>query len=355
MLKNARTAVAFAPWMVSILVAFSALPGQADTTEVPANNAPAPRAAHSAPVDPPVAPVVRGGTQSTTLEGGTQSTTLQGSTGSTMLQTGTQSTTLQGGTGSTMLRTGAGSTMLQTGTTGGLIQASIEHEAGPINILFLLDCSYSMKDKLNGEEKKMKAAKDVLEIALRRIPQDINVGLRVFGQGMTGVTDIDCRQTALLVPLGTHNRGSIMARVNALEPNGLTPIEYAIRQAAEDDFRGVQGPKTLILITDGADTCGGNPCEYIRTLPMRGIRLKVDVVGVDLKREPAARAQLHCIADQSGGKYSDANTAAEMIDSVTKSVDKAISGKVILKPGQGGANTETPPELMPLHATPDHL
>ncbi len=248
------------------------------------------------------------------------------------------------------------SNAIRSGTSDSLIQANVQQEAGPVNIMFLLDASYSMKDKLGGSEKKINAAKEVLETALARIPNDVNVGIRVFGQGFSGVPEIDCRQTALLVPLGTHNRNSIIQRVRTIEPFGLTPLEFALRLTAEEDFRSAQGPKTIILISDGADTCGGNPCAFIRLLPAYGIRIKCDIVGLALHNDPKSRAQLNCVAEASGGKYYDANTASELIDSVSRSVDKAISGRVVPRGGapESGAapGTESPqtPQIPQTHS-----
>lgn len=241
---------------------------------------------------------------------------------------------------------------IQGTTSASFMERNVERESGPVNILFVLDCSYSMKEKFGGSEKKMNAAKAVLENAMARIPNEVNLGLRVFGEGFANVPEIDCRQTRLLVPLGQHNRGAIIRSVRQIEPFGLTPLEYAIRVAAESDFRDVQGKKTLIVITDGADTCGGNPCAYVHSLPRRGIRLKIDVVGVDLKREPAARAQLNCITEATGGKYYDANSSAEMIDGVAKSVDKAISGRVLPKAAPAEEKPKSQPDSVPPDAAP---
>jgi len=271
--------------------------------------------------------------------------------GSAPLQGGTDSTTLQGGTKSTLLQTSTQSTTIHGGTSGALIQGGVEDQTGPVNILFLLDASFSMREKITGVPK-MECAKQVLQDAMRRIPPDVNVGLRVFGQRFMGFVEADCRATALLVPLGTGNRGSVIKEVRQIEPYGMTPLAFALLNAAEDDFRGVVGRKVIILITDGMDTCGGNPCQVIEQLPRYGINIKVDVVGVDLKHDQHAKDQLKCIADTSKGKYYDANTAADLIDSISNSVDKAISGRVIIH-NTPAKNTETPPELVPQHATPD--
>jgi len=272
----------------------------------------------------------------------------QGGANSTQLQTGTQNTMLQTGTQNTMLQTGTVGTMIQSGTNSSLIQGGVNKDAGPVNILILLDCSYSMKENLEHGMQKMDAAKMVLQQALARVPADVNLGLRVFGQGYSGDPFMDCKQSALLVPLGQGNRRSIIERTRQVHPYGLTPLEYALRQAAENDLQGLNGPKTLILISDGADTCGGNPCEFIKQLPRLGIKLKVDIVGLSLKNRPddiLARHQLNCITEQSGGKYYDANTAAQLIESISASVNKAISGRVIIKEGTPAKNIDTPVEL----------
>ncbi len=259
----------------------------------------------------------------------TSCTEIKTGTDSTMLKTGTDSTMLKTGTDSTMLKTGTDSTMLKTGTDSTTLQTGVQEEASDINILFIIDASYSMKEKLAGGVQKMEAAKKVLQEALSKIPQNVNLGLRVFGQSFTNIPSIDCRSSALLVPIGQGNRRAIIERIRQIMPYGLTPLEYAIKQAAQDDFSEVQGTKTLIVITDGAETCGGNPCGYVRSLPLMGIKIKIDVVGLDLKREPKARYQLNCISETSGGKYYDANSTDDLVNSISNSVSKAISGKIL--------------------------
>lgn len=297
---------------------------------------------------------IQGSSQTNLLQTGTQSNLLQTGTQSNLLQTGTQNTMLQTGTNNTMLQTGTTGMMIQSGANSSLIRGGVDREAGPVNILLLLDASFSMKEPLEGKTQKMDAAKAVLQQALTRVPSDVNLGLRVFGQSYSGNPMGDCTSSALLVPLGQGNRRSIIERVRQVHPYGLTPLEFALRQAAESDLAGLQGPKTLILISDGADTCGGNPCEFIRQLPRMGIKLKVDIVGLNLngRDDRPARDQLNCISETSGGKYYDAKTAAQLVDSISASVNKAISGRVIIKPGTPATNVETPVELQELKLEP---
>ncbi len=268
-------------------------------------------------------------------------------TDSTMLQTGTQSTTLEAGTQSTLLEAGTGSTMLQTGTAGALIHGNVEREAGPVTVIFLMDASLSMKDDLEGKTQKIDAAKQVLQRALMKIPTEVHVGVRVFGQSVPA--GFECQATALLVPPGIGNRRTIIEKIRRVIPTGMTPLTLALFHAAERDLRKVQGKKTIILITDGAETCGSDPCAYIATLPSRGIKLKLDIVGLDVK-DLMAKKQLDCIAKTGGGQYYDASTSTKLIDSVSASVSKAISGEVLLPGLNKGKviNPETPPELVPI-------
>jgi len=310
-------------------------------------------------------------TNSAPLSGGTDSTTLKSGTDSTTLQTGANNTTLQVGTQNTTLQTGTDSSLLRTG---------VERQAEPVNILFIVDGSRSMLEPLEHNIQKIDAAKQVLQNALSRIPPDVNLGLRVFGQGYNGANtsmfagglgglDIttECRNTALWVPIGKGNRRSIIERVRNLKPYGMTPLAYSIAQAAFTDFRNSTGDKVIILITDGADTCQGDPCKVIRELlPRYGIKIKVDVVGLSMHRELQARDQLNCIAEKSGGKYFDAKTAAQLIDAVSASVSKAIEGRVIVRPsdpstdrqgrstgaGVNPLNTQTPIDMVPIE--PQH-
>jgi hypothetical protein len=268
-----------------------------------------------------------------------------------MLQGGTGSTMLQGGTGSTTLQAGTGSTQLQVGTANTLLQAGTSRDAGPVNILILLDMSMSMREPLKRDSEghkiqKVDAAKDVLFKALLKIPNDVNVGLRVFGQSAQPAA-FACNATALLVPPGTNNRKSMMTKIRPLIPTGMTPLTYAIRSAAESDLRALPGKKTIILISDGQDTCGEDPCAYIKSLRSRGINIKLDIVGLNIE-ENAARDQLNCIAANSGGKYYNADTAAKLIESISHSVSQAISGQVIIPGKTNVRNVETPPELIPI-------
>lgn len=232
------------------------------------------------------------------------------------------------------------------------LHAGVQDEEGPINILFLVDASRSMKEGLGGGVQKMEAAKQALQKAISQIPGSVNVGLRVFGQDYSGDTMIDCQQSQLLVRIGQDNRRSIIEQVRHLRPFGMTPLTWGLMHAARD-LKECKGNKVIILISDGAETCGGEPCSYIQRLNEMGIKLKVDIVGLGLKKDHDAREQLNCIATASGGKYYDANTSSEFIDDISQSVSKAIEGKVLTKMSKPMINTITPPDTQTDESQPN--
>lgn len=215
--------------------------------------------------------------------------------------------------------------------------------AKTVNIEYILDASGSMLEKLGGE-MKIDIAKRTLSELVARLPRgsteiELNVGLRIYGhQTIAGETDEDrCRDTALEIPVKGVEAEAIKNRVAAINARGWTPIAYSLRQAENDFAPGPENDNIIILVSDGKETCGGDPCAVARELRQAGIEVKIHVVGFDIK--PDERAQLECIARVTGGKYFDAATAAELsrvLTEVQEQVLKKESSSVRIKLGGVG-------------------
>jgi len=145
----------------------------------------------------------------------------------------------------------------------------------------LLDDSYSMKEKMFGHDTKQKTyiAESIIERVLARLPIDVNCGLRVFGNAPKSAerndhdsnlnssssgNGFDCHATELLVPIKNRSRLAIITAVRNIKPFGNSPIEFALREAYEKDLADISGRTVIVLITDGLDTCGGDPAHYLR-------------------------------------------------------------------------------------------
>lgn len=200
---------------------------------------------------------------------------------------------------------------------------------GPLNLLIILDSSYSMEEKI-GNERKIDIAKRVIYNTLRTIPRSTRLGLRVYGHEIGIIGLYPCRKTELLVPINFNTQTEIANKLRSIQPTGQTPISYSVKMAVENDFIGLNGPKRIILVSDGMETCDGDPCDYAVEMVKRGIDMKIDVVGFAIKEQEAIN-QLKCIALSTEGKFYTADTEAALAKSLQNSMQfrTDVQGKII--------------------------
>lgn len=197
-------------------------------------------------------------------------------------------------------------------------------------IVFIVDFSTSMDEKINGQ-KKVDIALSALEAILPKIPPDTYVGFRAYGH-RAGFTAYDaCRASTLLVQPGTHATAQIQKKMYDLKPRGVTPITYSLKQSVMKDFAGFMGKKRIILITDGGENCDESPCTYALELIASRSDFKIDVIALDIN-DAEANNQLRCVALATCGSFYSAKTSIELIDSLNSSlgIQKGVRG-VILK------------------------
>ncbi len=200
-------------------------------------------------------------------------------------------------------------------------------------ILIVLDASASMEDKLYGETK-IHIAKRVLEDVLTKANTNINLGLRIYGASKpTGNQSLDCSDSKLVVLPGTNNRRTIISETNKILPRGFTPITYSLSEAVQD-ISPYNGEKSIILISDGLETCGGDPCQLSKSFINAGIDLKVDVVGFGVKDDWLAQEQLMCIALSTNGKYYSANSPEQLTQGLSTSINESVTGRIITMIGK---------------------
>jgi Ca-activated chloride channel homolog len=216
-------------------------------------------------------------------------------------------------------------------------------------LLLLLDSSGSMKEPDASGSTKIEAAKTALNTVVDRLPGTAQVGLRVYGAKPLPPSDPQaCTDTDLVVPIGPADTAGLKRAIGAYQPAGETPIAYSLGKAAAD--LGQSGPRTILLVSDGEESCKADPCAVARQLHAAGIDLIVDVVGLNVNA--AARGQLTCIAEAAGGTYYDARDAEQLTAAMNQSSlrafkDFAVSGTPVRgTPGLAGA-----PEIGPGHYT----
>ena len=178
--------------------------------------------------------------------------------------------------------------------------------AGPPSapLLLILDASGSMWGQVGGENKIVVARRVVGEL-VDGLADDATVGVIAYGHRRDG----DCEDIEPVVPLGRLDRASLKKTVNALNPKGKTPITGAIEQA----FAALgdrPGGATVVLVSDGLETCGGDPCAVVRAARQRGVDFVLHVVGFDVAGEDVS--QLECAAQAGGGLFFSAENAGDL-------------------------------------------
>lgn len=195
-------------------------------------------------------------------------------------------------------------------------------------IIIVLDASGSMSEEASGSTTKILAAKQVLEQVLAKIDPSIPVGLRVYGSSKNPQNEMEaCTDSVLLVPAGTGNRSQMINKLRDIKPNGATPISYAITQAINDLKYTDVKYKNIVLISDGMETCGRDPCQLAENMKANNINMKFNVVGFNVNNDWNAKEQLKCVANVTGGKYYDADSVGSLADSILDGVNTTLSTK----------------------------
>lgn len=179
-------------------------------------------------------------------------------------------------------------------------------------LVVAFDASGSMAGALGGDTK-MAAARQAVDALLDDLPDDVTASLVAFGH--RGTNDdagraASCAGVETLVP-ATDNTTALKAAVQALEPAGWTPLADALAaagtQLAPSDAAGEQ---VVYVVSDGEETCGGDPVEQARALHDGDIRAVVNILGLDLPADE--RAQLEAVAQAGGGLFTPITTQNEL-------------------------------------------
>ena len=185
-------------------------------------------------------------------------------------------------------------------------------------LLFVVDYSNSMGEYLE-HKTKANQVKDMMNYILPRISPSTKVGMRVYGHTCNLLAYNACRSSELVVPLNFANSSAILSKMEKLRPRGMTPITYSLKQAVKDDLDGYEGIKHIILLTDGGENCDESPCDYSIELVKKRRDIKIDVIAFNVRDEDDL-AQLKCTADVTGGKFSEANTKAQLFHSMEEMI-----------------------------------
>lgn len=220
---------------------------------------------------------------------------------------------------------------------------------GNEEVLIILDASGSMQEPLEGGGNKMQAAKQVVRDLLAQLPTDLPLGLRVYGSTFNTITP--CFSSRLEVPIGVHNREAIARSLDAVHPNGATPIAYSLKKAMTGDFSPHAKTKRIILVSDGEETCDADPCSVAVTMVSGNYNIQVNIIGFG-NLSLAAMRQLRCISAATFGRFSTATTRAELARQMNDLLqpDLSVQGKVL--PVPPASSSSSPGQTTPVGKPP---
>ena len=185
-------------------------------------------------------------------------------------------------------------------------------------ILFLLDGSGSMLAPFEGATR-IQAAKEVLSnlVDSLSLVENVELALRVYGHQYPR-SQQNCRDTRLEVSFSPDNHNLIKTRLDMIRPKGTTPLAFSLEQAAKDFPEQKDVRNVLIIITDGLESCDGDPCSISLEIQKKGVLLKPFVIGLGLDLE--VKERFDCL-----GKYLVANRLSEFKQALTQVTRQSLS------------------------------
>jgi hypothetical protein len=214
------------------------------------------------------------------------------------------------------------------------------------NLEIVLDVSGSMNTTL-GTTTRWQTALDVLREVVGELPDDLMVGLRVYGHRYPSRSAQTCQDTELIVPLAKLDRERIISAAAKLRPRGETPLVRSVLQTVTD--LKAAGGGSVMLITDGEESCQGNAASAARQIKASGVHVSLNIVGFTVTGR-AVEAELAALAGSTGGRYYSAQDGGQLSRAMKLAALQRLpyeildaSGRVVMAGETSDLSRELPP------------
>lgn len=199
--------------------------------------------------------------------------------------------------------------MQNTAMTACLISAgSMALADGRVQIM-VFDASGSMWNRMDGDLTRIEIARDVMREFFGSRDASVPLSVIAYGHRRRG----DCGDIEVIAPLGQHASGPLAATIEGLNPRGMTPLTDSLI-LARDQIPATAEAADIILVTDGLENCGGDPCALAAQLAAEGIDIRAHVVGFGLTR--AEVDSLSCLPEMTGGMLFQTNSGTELAEAM---------------------------------------
>jgi hypothetical protein len=196
------------------------------------------------------------------------------------------------------------------------------------SVLIVLDASGSMNQPMPEGRTRLEAAKAAIGDVLDALPADARLGLRVYGH-QSSPNRKDCEDSELVAgfaPIG-EAKVAIIAKLAEIRARGYTPIMRSLQLAAQDIGGEPSSERTVVLVSDGHETCKSDPCAAAKALAAADAKLVIHTIGLGVN--DAARRQLQCIASVARGASFDTRSQAELAATFVKAAATKKSEVVV--------------------------
>ncbi len=208
-----------------------------------------------------------------------------------------------------------------------------------VSTVLIFDASGSMSQHISGGSRIDVAKKSVAKY-VKNLKDSVNISVVAYGHKgnstQAGKKE-SCEGIEEIYYMGPANASVIDSKVNALKPNGWTPITASLQKAEEILSKSNSKSKSILLLSDGKETCGGDPITYAKKLKTEGITIDVIGLGVDNK----TKDQLNSISISGGGKYISANSDKDLFMAVDDMGAKINAGNLSIDLNGNNATIKT--------------
>lgn len=196
--------------------------------------------------------------------------------------------------------------------------------SGQLNVVVALDSSGSMRANVSGGNK-MDVAKRAVTSFIENLPEKANAALVVYGHKgnneQSGKAE-SCAGVEDVYQLAPVDKNRLRESVNSFQATGWTPLAAAIERSGQAfaDKKGEGNQNVVYVVSDGIETCGGDPVAAARTLHNSDVKAIVNIIGFDVGNEDQQR--LREVAEAGGGEFIAANSEADLERIVVDSRDR---------------------------------
>jgi Ca-activated chloride channel family protein len=194
------------------------------------------------------------------------------------------------------------------------LKAQVANNASPI--IFIYDASGSMWGELEGRTKK-EIAVEVLSTVVSGLSAQQAIGLVAYGHR----NKEDCEDVEFAVPADNTDKKKVIDRIRGFTPLGKTPLAHSTRLVIQS-LKARQAKATIILVTDGIESCEGDICDVVKSAIGEGIEFRMHIVGFGLQGQEVD--QLRCAAGAARGQYFDAADASGLSTSLQEATTATV-------------------------------